>query len=93
VVATWVDNGPCRGKLFGLYDIKALFIGSLALFETGSALCGAAPTMDAFIVGRAICGIGAMGMFIGTMDILSVFTTVSERPVYIATYLSCGISA
>ena len=69
-----------RGKLFGLFNIKILFIVSAIIFEAGSALCGAAPNMDALIIGRAICGVGAMGIYIGAMNILSVFTTTRERP-------------
>ena len=69
-----------RGKLFGLYNIKVLFITSVILFEVGSAVCGAASSMNALIIGRAICGVGAMGIYIGTINILSVFTTISERP-------------
>lgn len=69
-----------RGKLYGLHNIKTLFITSMIIFEAGSALCGAAPDMNAFIIGRAICGVGAMGIYIGALNILSVFTKVSERP-------------
>lgn len=76
---TYLTPSP-RGKLYGLYDIKALFIGSVVIFEAGSAVCGAAPRMNAFIVGRAVCGVGAMGIYIGAMNILSIFTTLAERP-------------
>jgi MFS family permease len=34
------------------------------LFEAGSALCGAAPSSAAFVVGRAIAGIGAAGEYL-----------------------------
>lgn len=40
------------GNLYGLFDIKILFIVSQILFEAGSALCGAAPNMNAMIIGR-----------------------------------------
>jgi MFS family permease len=32
------------------------------LFEVGSAICGAAPNSIAFIIGRAIAGLGAGGV-------------------------------
>jgi predicted MFS family arabinose efflux permease len=51
--------------LFQNFDLKPLFIGSILLFEIGSALCGAAPSMDALIVGRAIAGLGGAGIFLG----------------------------
>jgi MFS family permease len=53
------------GKLFGTFEIKWLQIGSVVLFEAGSALCGAAPNSDALIVGRVIAGVGGAGMYIG----------------------------
>lgn len=53
------------GKLFGTFEIKWLMIGSVILFEVGSAICGAAPTSDTLIVGRVIAGIGGAGMYIG----------------------------
>jgi len=42
-----------------------MFIASIILFEVGSAICGAAPSMNALIVGRAIAGIGGSGIFLG----------------------------
>jgi MFS family permease len=53
------------GKLYGIFEIKWLIIGSIIAFEVGSALCGAAPTADALIVGRVIAGMGGAGMYIG----------------------------
>jgi MFS family permease len=53
------------GKLYGMFEIKWLIIASIIAFEAGSALCGAAPTADALIVGRVIAGIGGAGMYIG----------------------------
>lgn len=61
-----------------------MFLLAVVLFEIGSALCGAAPTMNALIVGRAICGLGGAGIYIGAMSILSVFTTEAERPMYLS---------
>ena len=40
--------------------------------------------MNALIVGRAICGFGGSGIYIGVIDILSVLTTEAERPGYIS---------
>jgi len=47
------------------FQIKWIIIGSLILFEAGSALCGAAPNMNALIVGRVIAGLGGAGAYIG----------------------------
>jgi hypothetical protein len=51
--------------LFHNFDLKPLFIGSILLFEVGSAVCGAAPSMNALIVGRTIAGLGGSGIFLG----------------------------
>ena len=72
-----------RGKLFGQFDIKWTFILTIIFFEIGSAVCGAAPNMNAFIVGRAICGFGGGGIYMGAMNIISSFTTIKERPGYL----------
>jgi MFS family permease len=53
------------GWCYGLFEIKYLEIGSVTLFESGSAICGAAPSMNALIIGRVIAGIGGAGMYLG----------------------------
>lgn len=35
------------------------------MFEIGSAVCGAAPSMNALIVGRVIAGMGGAGSYLG----------------------------
>ncbi|KAJ5589345.1 hypothetical protein N7537_012023 [Penicillium hordei] len=71
------------GKAYGQFNCKWLYIVTTAIFEVGSAVCGAAPTMNALIVGRAICGLGGAGMYLGVMTILSMLTTPTERPMYL----------
>lgn len=71
------------GRLYTLFDGKILYIVGVFLFEAGSALCGAAPTMNVLIVGRTLCGAGGAGMYIGVLSLLSAFTTARERPMYI----------
>ncbi|KAL4977126.1 major facilitator superfamily domain-containing protein [Aspergillus desertorum] len=79
-------------KAYATYNAKCLYIGCTILFMAGSALCGAAPTMNAMIVGRAMAGAGGSGMYFGVLTQLSVNTTVSERPFYIGlTAVSWGI--
>ena len=56
------------GKLYGFYSIKYTFLISILLFEVGSAICGAAPTSNVFIVGRAISGIGGAGLMCGVVS-------------------------
>ncbi|TVY83961.1 Efflux pump DEP3 [Lachnellula suecica] len=72
------------GRLYGQFDAKYLYILTTFIFEVGSAICGAAPNMNALIIGRAICGLGGVGMYIGVMTIISVTTSTVERPPYLA---------
>ncbi|MCJ1404442.1 hypothetical protein MMC11_007667 [Xylographa trunciseda] len=70
-------------NLFKRFDNKILFIAGVVVFEAGSAVCGAAPSMAALIVGRVICGLGGTGIYIGAMNLLSLMTTEEERPMYL----------
>ncbi|KAF9873765.1 hypothetical protein CkaCkLH20_08875 [Colletotrichum karsti] len=72
------------GQLYSHLKPKWLYIGSVVVFEVGSAVCGAAPTMDALIVGRALCGLGGVGMYLGVMTLIAATTTIQERPAYLA---------
>lgn len=54
-------NCICRGKIYGQLNAKWLYVGCVFLFEVGSALCGAAPTMNAEIGGRVLAGLGGVG--------------------------------
>jgi MFS family permease len=40
--------------------------------------------MSSLIVGRAICGVGGVGMYMGVMTLLSMMTSIRERPNYLA---------
>jgi MFS family permease len=50
--------------LHALFDVKLLFIASVIFVEAGSALCGAAPTMNALIVTGVIAGVGGSRLYI-----------------------------
>lgn len=80
------------GKIYGQFNAKWTYILCVTLFELGSAVCGAAPTMNALIVGRAICGVGGSGMYVGVMTLLAATTTIHERPMYVgSTGLTWGL--
>lgn len=40
------------GFLYTAFNMKWLYVAGILLFQAGSALCGAAPSMNALIVGR-----------------------------------------
>nr|GAT57086.1 major facilitator superfamily transporter [Mycena chlorophos] len=70
------------GKFYSFFNIKWVYIAAVVLFEIGSAVCGAAPSSDALIGGRAIAGLGCAGIFSGGMIILAHSVTLEKRPLY-----------
>ncbi|KAI4155006.1 MAG: hypothetical protein L6R39_001309 [Caloplaca ligustica] len=72
------------GKAYGIYSVKWLFISAVILFEVGSVICGAAPNVNALIIGRVLAGVGGSGMYSGCLTYISVTTSNIERPLYMA---------
>ncbi|QIW97144.1 hypothetical protein AMS68_002662 [Peltaster fructicola] len=70
------------GKLFSFFSIKYVYLGAIVIFEAGSALCGAAPNSTAFIIGRALAGVGAGGVFSGAILIIANTVPLAKRPAY-----------
>lgn len=52
------------------------------VFEVGSLICGVAPSMVVLILGRAIAGVGAAGIFTSAMLIIAELTSLHERAQY-----------
>lgn len=71
------------GKLYTLFSIKFIYIGTIALFEIGSLVCTTAPNSTALIFGRAIAGLGASGIFSGGVLITTKIIPLSSRPAYL----------
>jgi MFS family permease len=67
-----------------MFNIKWTFQFSILAFEVGSAICGVAPSSTVFITGRAIAGLGASGLFTGTLLIVAATTPLQKRPIYIS---------
>ncbi|KAF2966206.1 hypothetical protein GQX73_g7374 [Xylaria multiplex] len=72
------------GKLYAKFDAKWVYVVSILIFLAASALCGAAPNMDAIIVGRVILGVAGSGMYCGILTFLSALTDEAERPTYLS---------
>jgi DHA2 family multidrug resistance protein len=65
---------PLSGFLADRFGHKRMFLSSLALFVTGSLLCGLAPSLGTLILARAIQGVGGgIGLPIGTALLFSTF--------------------
>lgn len=71
-----------RDRLYTFYSIKTVYLTAIVVFEVGSAVCGAAPTSNALIVGRAVAGIGSAGIFSGALVIIAYTVPLVKRPIY-----------
>jgi MFS transporter, DHA2 family, triacylglyceride efflux pump len=65
--ASWIINGyllvyiltmPMAGRLADLWGARRLFMGALVVFTIGSALAGAAQTLDQLIAARVVQAVG-----------------------------------
>ena len=69
------------GRVYTFYNPKWVFLTAIGIFELGSVVCGAAPTSTAFIIGRAIAGAGASGIFSGAIVIMLNLVPLHKRPI------------
>lgn len=72
------------GKLYSKYNAKWVYIINVVVFLASSALCGAAPNMNAIIVGRVFLGLSGAGMYGGVLTLVSAYTDDHERPGYLS---------
>ncbi|MCJ1403810.1 hypothetical protein MMC11_007033 [Xylographa trunciseda] len=70
------------GRLYTFCSPKWVFLGSILVFEVGSAVCGAAPNSVVFIIGRAIAGLGSAGIFSGAIILIVYIVPLNKRPLY-----------
>ncbi|KAJ7580957.1 major facilitator superfamily domain-containing protein [Mycena floridula] len=75
---------PSFGKIYTNFDLKYSYLVALVIFEIGSIICAVAVNSTMLIVGRAIAGIGASGLFSGALIIISNSVRIERRAVYIA---------
>ena len=68
------------GKAYKYFPLKATFITTILIFEIGSLLCAVTPNSTAFIVGRAIAGIGGADVSTGGTVIFAFCAEPKKRP-------------
>ncbi|PWY92206.1 MFS general substrate transporter [Aspergillus heteromorphus CBS 117.55] len=71
------------GAFYRTFNMKWGYISGLAIFLIGTVLCGIAPTMEAFIVGRVLAGVGGSGIYLGALSYLAALTTDRTRGIYL----------
>jgi MFS family permease len=70
------------GRFYTFFSIKWVFLFAIFMFEVGSLICGVAQNSVTLIVGRAVAGIGAAGIFSGALTILAYSVPLAKRPIY-----------
>ncbi|KAI6777586.1 putative HC-toxin efflux carrier TOXA [Emericellopsis cladophorae] len=89
----WIGTGFMLGSLatisvlgsaYAKFEVKWLYLASILMFEVGSAVCGAAPNMQAMAVGRVVAGVGGSGIYLGGVNYISLFVSPARRPIYTA---------
>lgn len=74
------------GRIYTFHTAKYVFLILIFVFEVGSALCGAAPNSVAFIVGRAIAGIGSAGIMAGAVILMTSTIPLADRPIWMGLF-------
>ncbi|MCL3778298.1 MFS transporter [Actinomyces sp. 186855] len=75
---------PVNGKLGDLVGRKQLYLLAIALFVTGSALCGLATGMGTFVLFRFLQGLGGGGLMVCSQAILGDLVPPRVRGTYMA---------
>jgi EmrB/QacA subfamily drug resistance transporter len=70
---------PLYGKLCDVHGAKGVYLGAVALFLTGSALCGLAQNMAELIAFRALQGLGGGGLMSVTMVVMAHLSPPEKR--------------
>ncbi|TVY40626.1 Rubrofusarin-specific efflux pump [Lachnellula subtilissima] len=70
------------GRIYTFYPAKWVLLCAIGLFELGSVVCGAAPSSIAFIIGRAIAGLGSAGIFTGAVTTMIISIPLHRRPMF-----------
>ncbi|KAJ4422224.1 hypothetical protein N0V82_003084 [Gnomoniopsis sp. IMI 355080] len=71
---------PLYGKLYNNFAVKTIYLIAIFVFEIGSLVCAVAPSSTAFIVGRAVAGMGTAGLFSGAIVVLAYTLPLRQRP-------------
>ncbi|KAF7331626.1 Major facilitator transporter-like protein [Mycena kentingensis (nom. inval.)] len=68
------------GQVLRIYPSKYVLLGAIVIFELGSIVCGVAQNIDTLIAGRTVSGLGAAGIFVAILQVMSQATRLEDRP-------------
>lgn len=81
---------PLSGRIYTEFGMKWTFLCFFAVFEIGSAVCGAATSSTMLIIGRAIAGLGSAGLLNGGYSIIHASAPLEKQPFILGTLI--GVS-
>ncbi|KAK0702544.1 major facilitator superfamily domain-containing protein [Apiosordaria backusii] len=70
------------GRFYTFFSIKWVYLIAIFIFEVGSLICALANNSVTLIIGRAVAGVGAAGIFSGALTILAYSVPLAKRPIY-----------
>ncbi|CAJ0651743.1 13712_t:CDS:10 [Entrophospora sp. SA101] len=79
---TATASQPTFAKLTDIFGRKGPFLSAVIIFVIGSVVCGAAPNINALIVGRAIAGLGGGGILGLVLVIVAEMVPTEQRGKY-----------
>ncbi|KAJ7026760.1 ABC transporter [Mycena alexandri] len=68
------------GQVLRIFPAKWVLISAIAIFELGSLVCGLSQSVGQLIAGRTVSGLGAAGLFVAMIQIISQVTRLEDRP-------------
>ena len=73
---------PTWGKTYQIFNLKGTYLLCMGLFLLGSLISAVAPTSVAFIIGRAVAGVGCGGLFSGNLTIIAYAVPLRRRAAF-----------
>lgn len=70
------------GKIYKHFPAKRVYLSALSIYLLGSIVCATAPSSLAFIIGRALAGLGSAGLIAGSKIFITRLLPLHQRPLY-----------
>ncbi|KAJ7652695.1 transporter [Mycena polygramma] len=68
------------GQLLRIFPAKWILVSAISIFEIGSLISGLAQNIDQLLAGRTVSGLGAAGIYVAIIQIISQVTRLEDRP-------------
>ncbi|KAJ7511707.1 hypothetical protein B0H11DRAFT_1699666, partial [Mycena galericulata] len=68
------------GQVLRIFAAKWVLVSAIVIFEIGSLVCGVLHNVDQLIAGRAVSGLGGVGIYVSTIQIIVQVTRLEDRP-------------